>query len=52
MLSFTLDEPEAKELNLALDLVINKEKGNLSRSQALVRIARYYLKNHEVPMGA
>ena len=32
MLSFTLDEPEAKELNLALDFVIDKEKRNLSRS--------------------
>ncbi|MBN1191585.1 MAG: ParB N-terminal domain-containing protein [Dehalococcoidales bacterium] len=52
MLSFTLAELEAKELNLALDLVINKEKANLSRSQALVRLARYYLNNHEVPMGA
>ncbi len=46
MLSFTLDEPEAKELNLALDLVINKEERNLSRGQALVRLARFYLNNH------
>jgi hypothetical protein len=52
MLSFTLDEPEAKELNLALDLVIRKEKGNLSRSQALVRLACFYLKNYEVSTGA
>jgi len=48
MLNFTLDEPEAKELNLAFDLIINKEKENLSRSQALVRLARFYLKNYEV----
>lgn len=52
MLSFTLDESEVKEFNLAVDLVINKEKGNLSRSQALVRLARFYLDNHKVPTGA
>ena len=51
MLSFTLDEPEAKELNLALDFVINKEKRNLSRSQALVRLARFYLESHQIPGG-
>ncbi len=51
MLSFTLDEPEVEELNLALDLVISKEKGSLSRSQAMVRLARFYLKNYEVPTG-
>ncbi len=51
ILSFTLDEPESKELNLALDLVIDKEERNLSRGQALVRLARFYLKNHQVPTG-
>jgi ParB-like chromosome segregation protein Spo0J len=52
MLSFILDETEVKELNLAIDLVLNKEKGNLSRSQALVRLARFYLENNKVPTGA
>ena len=47
MLSFTLDESEAKELNLALDLIINNQKGNLSRSQALVQLTRFYLNNYE-----
>ena len=51
MLSFTLDEPESKELNLALDFVINKEKRNLSRSQALVHLARFYLESHQIPVG-
>ncbi|MDD5190236.1 MAG: hypothetical protein PHE50_04245 [Dehalococcoidales bacterium] len=51
MLSFVLDEPEAKELNLALDLLLNKEKRNLSRSQALVCLARFYLESHQVPVG-
>lgn len=52
MLNFILDESEAKELNLALDLVLNKEAENISRSQALVRLARFYLKNYQVPTGA
>lgn len=51
MLNFILDEAEVKELNLALDLVLNKETENLSRSQALVRLARFYLKNYQLPVG-
>ena len=52
ILNFVLDELEAKELNLALDLVLNTEKENLSRSQALIRLARLYLIHHQVPTGA
>lgn len=52
ILNFVLDELEAKELNLALDLVLNTEKENLSRSQALIRLARLYLMHHQVPTGA
>jgi hypothetical protein len=51
ILNFVLDELEAKELNLALDLVLNTEKENLSRSQALIRLARLYLMHHQVPTG-
>jgi len=43
ILSFMLDEPEAKEVNLALDLILGTYKEELSRSQALVRLARFYL---------
>ncbi len=45
IISFMLDESEAKELNLALDLVLNVEEGFLSRSQALVYLVRFYLIN-------
>ncbi|MDO8635990.1 MAG: ParB N-terminal domain-containing protein, partial [Dehalococcoidia bacterium] len=51
ILNFMLDESEAKELNLALDLVLNIEKENFSRSQALVNLARFYLKYRQVPTG-
>lgn len=51
MLIFTLDEPEAKELNLAVDLVINRELEYCTRSQALVHLAHLYLKNNNVPTG-
>lgn len=52
ILSFVLEESEAKELNLALDLVINSDKADLSRSQALVRLARFYLKHNQASTGA
>ena len=45
ILDFKLNESEAKELNFAIDLVIHSEKRNLSRSQALVFLARFYLNN-------
>ncbi|MBN1600165.1 MAG: ParB N-terminal domain-containing protein [Chitinispirillaceae bacterium] len=51
MLSFSLDEAEARELDLALDLIINKEKGNLSRSQALVHLVHFFLNSYEFPSG-
>ena len=43
ILSFMLEEPEAKEVNLALDLTLKVENEKLSRSQALVHLARFYL---------
>ncbi len=43
ILSFMLEESEAKEVNLALDLVLNAEEEKLSRSQALIHLARFYL---------
>lgn len=43
ILSFMLEESEAKEVNLALDLILNAENEKLSRSQALVHLARFYL---------
>lgn len=52
ILDFKLDESEAKELNLAVDLVINIEKENLSRSKALVFLARFYLKYHQTLVRA
>jgi len=45
IISFMLDEADAKELNLALDLVLNGEEGLLSRRQALVYLVRFYLRN-------
>lgn len=47
ILNFMLEELEAKEVNLALDLIINAGKGKLSRSQALVRLAHFYLEHCE-----
>ena len=43
ILTFMVEEPEAKEVNLALDLILGTCKEELSRSQALVRLARFYL---------
>jgi len=43
ILTFMLEESEAKEVNRALDLVLNAQKEELSRGQALVRLARFYL---------
>ena len=42
-LSFTLDEPQARDINLALDLVISADHESPSRSEALWRLARSYL---------
>ena len=45
ILSFMLAESVTKEVNLALDLVLNTENEKLSHSQALVHLARFYLGN-------
>lgn len=44
ILNFMLDEPEASEVNQALDRVIKMAHQNLSRSQALVLLSRFYLR--------
>ena len=43
ILTFMLEEAEAKEINLALDLIITNEEEKRSRSQALACLARFYL---------
>lgn len=43
ILSFMMEESEAKEVNLALDLILNTEEGEISRSKALCHLARFYL---------
>jgi len=43
ILDFVLEEAEAKEVNLALDMIRASEEDNLSASQTLVRLARFYL---------
>ena len=43
IISFMLEESEAKEVNLALDLIISTENVKLSRGQALLHLARFYL---------
>ena len=45
ILSFMVEESEAKEVNIALDLILNAEEGKLSRSQALALLARFYLRH-------
>lgn len=45
ILSFMLEESEAKEVNLALDLTLSAENEKLSRSQALINLARFYLEH-------
>jgi hypothetical protein len=43
ILTFMVEESEAKEVNLALDLILKAEEEELSRGQALVYLARFYL---------
>ncbi|MDP2857836.1 MAG: ParB/RepB/Spo0J family partition protein [Bacillota bacterium] len=45
ILSFMVEESEAKEINLALDLIIRSEGLTLSCSQALAYLARFYLRH-------
>lgn len=47
ILSFMLDESEAKEVNRALDLILKAVPATSSRSRALVRLARFYLDGHK-----
>lgn len=47
ILSFILEESEAKEVNLALDLILNTEQEASSRGKALVRLAHLHLGRHE-----
>jgi hypothetical protein len=42
IMTFMVEESVAKEVYLALDLLIQKDK-ELSRSQALLQLARFYL---------
>lgn len=44
ILTFMLEESEAKEVNLTLDLILEVE-GELSRSLALTRLAQFYLEH-------
>jgi ParB-like chromosome segregation protein Spo0J len=43
ILSFIVEESEAKEINLALDLILKTEEEEQSRSRALTYLARFYL---------
>ncbi len=43
ILDFVLDEGQAKEVNLALDMIRASEDGSISSGQALVGLARFYL---------
>ncbi len=43
ILDFVLEEAEAKEVNLALDMVEASTEEQASRGQALVHLARFYL---------
>jgi hypothetical protein len=52
ILAFLLEESEAKEVNLVLDLILNREKKEISRSQALVCLARFYLRRCQELAGA
>lgn len=45
ILSFILDESEAKEIELALDVAVNVGGSNTSRAQAQLELARSYLAN-------
>jgi len=43
ILTFMVEESEAKEINLAIDLILKAEEEELSRGHALTRLARFYL---------
>ncbi len=52
ILDFILEEVEAKKVNLALDLILSREKEELSRSQALLCLARFYLERCKEQTGS
>ena len=45
ILSFIVEESEAKEVNLALDLILKTEEEEISRSRALTCLAKFYLRH-------
>ena len=49
ILTFMVEESEAKEVNLALDLILKAEEEELPRGQALVYLARFYV-GHGIPV--
>jgi hypothetical protein len=51
ILTFMVEEAEAKELYLALDLILKTVKEELSRSQALVYLASFYLGHSKPDVG-
>jgi len=51
ILSFMLQEPEAREVHLTLDLIINGSEEKTTLGGALAALARFYLK-HCSPVGA
>ena len=46
-LSFLLEEEDAKQVNLAIDLILSTEKEKGSRGQALAHLTRFYLGHHK-----
>ena len=46
ILTFMVEESEAKEVNLALDLILSTYKAAPSRSHALIRLTRFYLEHY------
>ena len=51
ILTFMLEEAEAKEVNLALDLIMSAERKKLGRSEALSGLARFYLEHCKPTCG-
>ncbi len=51
ILTFMVDEPEAEEIDLALNLLLKIEREELSRSKALVCLARFYLGHCKPTIG-
>jgi len=47
LMDFMLSEHDAREVNQALDLATDVAEGTASRGQALLRICRFYIANHD-----